>query len=69
LGSTSSPFLLQVVLKHHLESETVEGDTARTMLHNLYADDTVTSVDNQGEAEEFCHNSVQIFHPRWIQYT
>ena len=60
-GATSSPFLLQVVLKHHLESETVEGDIAHTLLRNLYVDDTVNSVDTESEAEEFWSKSVQIF--------
>ena len=60
-GATSSPFLLQVVLKHHLEKETTEEDVARTLLRNLYVDDTVNSVNNDIEAEEFWHKSVQIF--------
>ena len=45
-GATSSPFLLQVTLKHHLENEVEEGDVAEALLRNLYVDDTVNSVDS-----------------------
>ena len=60
-GATSSPFLLQVVLKHHLETETVEKEVANTLRRNLYVDDAVNSVNSEAEAKEFWLKSVQIF--------
>lgn len=60
-GATSSPFLLQAVLKQHLESETVYRDTAKVLLRNLYVDDSVNSVDTDAEAQSFWNKAVDIF--------
>ena len=61
-GATSSPFLLQVTLKHHLESEVKERDVAEELLRNLYVDDLVNSVDSDVEAANFWTKAVEIFH-------
>ena len=60
-GATSSPFLLQVTLKHHLENEVEDRDVAEALLPNLYVDDTVNSVDSDVEAANFWTKAVEIF--------
>jgi len=59
--ATSSPFLLQVTLKNHLESEVKERDVAEELLRNLYVDDLVNSVDSDVEAANFWTKAVEIF--------
>lgn len=60
-GASSSPFLLQVVLKHHLESEEEDLEVTRELLRNLYVDDTVNSFDTDNDAEYFWTKAVDIF--------
>ena len=45
-GAKSSPFLLQVVLKQHLESCVNKSEMASQLLRNLYMDDPVNSIEN-----------------------
>ena len=60
-GAKSSPFLLQVVLKQHLESFINESEMASQLLRNLYMDDPVNSMENTEKAREFWHEAVRIF--------
>ena len=61
-GAKSSPFLLQAVLKYHLENKVKHKDVASDLLWNLYVDDTVNSVDDDSQAENFWTTAVNIFH-------
>lgn len=61
LGAKSSPFLLQAVLKQHLESFISESEMASQLLRNLYMDDPVNSMENTEKAREFWHEAVPIF--------
>ena len=49
-GAKSSTFLLQVVLKQHLESFINESEMAPQLLCNLYMDDPVNSMGNTEKA-------------------
>ena len=60
-GAKSSPFLLQAVLKYHLEGFVGKSDIASQLLRNLYMDDPVNSVENTEKAREFWHEAVTIF--------
>jgi len=60
-GAKSSPFLLQVVLKQHLEGFISESQMASQVLRNLYMDDLVNSMENTEKAREFWHEAVRIF--------
>ena len=60
-GAKSSPFLLQVVLKQHLESFISKSEMASQLLRNLYMDDPVNSMENTEKAREFWHEAVRIF--------
>ena len=60
-GAKSSPFLLQVVLKHHLEGSISESEMASQLLRNLYMDDPVNSVENSEKAREFWQEAIRIF--------
>jgi len=60
-GAKSSQFLLQVVLKQHLESFISESEMASQHLRNLYMDDPVNSMENTEKAREFWHEAVRIF--------
>ncbi|XP_078355162.1 uncharacterized protein LOC144639738 [Oculina patagonica] len=60
-GAKSSPFLLQVVLKQHLEGFINESEMASQLLRNLYMDDPVNSMENTEKAREFWHEAVRIF--------
>lgn len=43
-GAKSSPFLLQVVLKHYLEGFVSKSEIGSQLLRNLYMDDPVNSI-------------------------
>ena len=60
-GAKSSPFLLQVVLKQHLESFISESEMASQLLCNLYMDDPENSMEDTEKAREFWHEAVCIF--------
>ena len=61
-GAKSLPFLLQVMLKQHLESFIHESEMASQLLYNnLYMDDPVNSMENTEKAREFWHEAVCIF--------
>ena len=60
-GAKSSPFLLQVVLKHHLEGFISKSEMASQLLRNLYMDDPVNSMENTEKAREFWQEAVSIF--------
>ena len=45
-GAKTSPFLLQVVLKQHLESFISKSEMASQLLPNLYMDDPVNSMED-----------------------
>ena len=60
-STKSSPFLLQVVLKQHLESFINKSEMASQLLCNLYMDDPVNSVENTEKGREFWHEAVHIF--------
>lgn len=53
-GVKSSPFLLAITLQHHLRKYGLDNpEIAEKLLHSLYVDNTVVSVDSMKEAEEF----------------
>ena len=60
-GAKSSPFLLQVVLKQHLEGFVSEPEIASQLLRNLYMDDPVNSAESTEKAREFWQETVCIF--------
>ena len=60
-GAKSSPFLLQAVLKYHLEGFVGKSEIASQLLRNLFMDDPVNSVENTEKAREFWHEAVTIF--------
>ena len=60
-GAKSSPFLLQAVLKYHLEGFVGKSEIASQLLRNLYMDDPVNSVENPEKTREFWHEAVTIF--------
>ncbi|KAI3378452.1 hypothetical protein SNEBB_011348, partial [Seison nebaliae] len=62
-GATSSPFILQVVVKDLLESM-MGGrldETSRRLMNNVYVDDQVCSVDSPDEAVRLWKESQEIF--------
>ena len=61
VGAKSPPFLLQVVLKHHLEGSISKSEMASQLLRNLYMDDPVNSVENTEKAREFWQEAICIF--------
>ncbi|KAK2558785.1 hypothetical protein P5673_019000 [Acropora cervicornis] len=60
-GAKSLPFLLQAVLKYHLEGFVGKSKMADQLLCNLYMDDPVNSVENTEKAREFWYEAVNIF--------
>ena len=60
-GAKSSPFLLQAVLKYHLEGFVGKTEIASQLLRNLHMDDPVNFVENTEKAKEFWHEAVTIF--------
>ena len=60
-GAKSSPFLLQVVLKQHLERFISKSEMASQLLRNLYMDDPVNSMENTEKAREFWQEALRIF--------
>ena len=60
-GAKSSPFLLQVVLGHHLEGSISKSEMASQLLRNLYMDDPVNSAENTEKAREFWQQEICIF--------
>lgn len=60
-GAKSSPLLLQVNLKHHLEGSISKSEMASQLLRNLYMDDPENSVENTEKAREFWQEAIHIF--------
>ena len=60
-GAKSSPFLLQVVLNHHLEGSISKSEMASQLLRNLYMDNPVNSVENIEKARKFWQETIRIF--------
>ncbi|KAH7636394.1 hypothetical protein HUG17_10364 [Dermatophagoides farinae] len=61
-GLTSSPFILNVVINHHIEKYRSEFPDVVAAIHsNLYGDDLVHSVNSKIETSEFHTASSKIF--------
>ena len=60
-AAKSSPFLLQAVLKQHLEGFISKSEMASQLLRNLYMDDPVNSMENTEKAREFWQEALRIF--------
>ena len=60
-GAKSSPFLLQVVLKHYLEGSKSKSEMVSQLLRNLYMADPVNSVENTEKAGECWEDAIRIF--------
>ena len=60
-GISSSPFLLNTTLRHHLQQ--IQADPAITdkLLKSLYVDDVVTGASNEAEAFQLYQESRKIF--------
>ena len=50
-GAKSSPFLLQVVLKHHLEGSKSKSEMVSQLLRNLYMADPVRKQESFGKTQ------------------
>ena len=60
-GTKSSPFLLQIGLKHHLEGSISKSQMASQLIRNLCMDDPVNCVGNTEKAREFWQEAIWIF--------
>ncbi len=61
-GVSSSPFLLNATLKHHLEQyATTYPETVQRLLESTYVDDIVTGADTEDAAFKLYSESKSIF--------
>jgi len=61
-GFRSSPFLLNIIIKHHLETVKSEFSAATSILKdNIYVDDIVVSMSRTEDLSQFVDDSTEIF--------
>ena len=61
-GVTASPYLLQAVIRRHLDQQAGEmKDTADRLKRDIYCDDLLTSTRTEQEARVFAHEAKRIF--------
>jgi hypothetical protein len=60
-GATCSPFLLAIVIRHHLLKLSVDSVAARRLLGNIYVDDAILTSDSVDEMSELHRSSVDVF--------
>ncbi|XP_043203715.1 uncharacterized protein LOC122371441 [Amphibalanus amphitrite] len=61
-GVASSPFLLQAVIRRHLEGQPDElRDTADRLKRDVYCDDLLTSMATESEAKVFAQEAKEVF--------
>ena len=54
-GVSSSPFLLNATIKHHLDQFSLTyPDLIRTLSQSLYVDDVISGADSESQAYELC---------------
>ena len=69
-GVAASPYLLQAVVKRHLDEQSVEmKDTASRLKRDIYCDDLLTSIKTEEEARIFAHEAKGIFHGACMNLT
>ena len=56
-GVSSSPFLLNATIRHHLEHANADPETVNKLLRAFYVDDVVTGANNEDEAHELYHTA------------
>ena len=56
-GVSSSPFLLNATIRHHLEHANADPETVNKLLRDFYVDDIVTGANNEDEAHELYHTA------------
>ena len=56
-GVSSSPFLLNATIRHHLEHAQADPETVNKLLRAFYVDDVVTGASNEDEAHGLYHTA------------
>ena len=62
-GSVSSPFILNAVVKKHLEND--PNIITQDMLENIYVDNLVSGVSNESNAVEYYEKSIDLMKQKW----
>ena len=61
-GLSSSPFVLEGIIKHHLQrNEQDQPQTVMELKQSMYVDDVIGRVENVEPAKTFKENVVKIF--------